>query len=117
MSASLSRILIATESQLKTKQNEVALFAGINNNTFVRVNITLHEILHVKCLIGTGAGPVLADRSFLHPTWTLRAESLSFLKLRSADKHSPISEGEILQQLQIGDLRIGVWYGFAETMQ
>lgn len=65
----------------------------------------------VACLIDTGAGPILINKSFVHPTWAPCFKHQDFIKLRSANKQPIRSEELILLYLRIGNQCILVWFG------
>lgn len=67
-----------------------------------------------QCLIETGAGRNLINKSFINPTWAPCVKRRDSLNLRSANK-KPISLEEVIQvNLQIDNLRKIVWIGVVD---
>lgn len=97
--------------RLQSPRTEVALFTRKNYKKNVSVGLHVQSINTVKFNIYTGASPILIDESFVHPPWALRVKHRDFPNLRSANQQPIKSEGVILLHLQIGDLRIRVWFG------
>lgn len=96
--------------QLHLHRTEQALFTSTNYKAYVSVGLHAQSVNKVKCLIDMGAVPNVIKKSFVNQNWVPRVKRRGFLKLRSANKQSIRSERDILLLLQIGDLRIYLWF-------
>lgn len=69
-----------------------------------------------KSFTDTSAGRNLINKFFVHPTWAPHVKCQDFVKLRRAIKQPIRSEVVVLFELQIGNLRIHVWFGVIEDL-
>lgn len=92
------------------ERDELALFASTNYKTYVGVGLRLHGMTQVECSTDTRAGLNQVSKSFLHSTQTMRFKCRNFLEHGRASKESISLERAILIWLQIGGLRIHVWF-------
>lgn len=111
-----ARISVDEICSFVPEQNEVALFASTNYKTYLCVGIKLHKMTQVKCLIDSGADPNLVSKLLLHSTWTSCIKRKNFSKLRNANIQPISKERVILLHLQVGKLRIRVWFRVADNL-
>lgn len=78
---------------------------------YVNIGLLAENGNRVERLIGTESGTKLINKFFVHPTLASHVKQRDFWMLRSANKQLSRSEGIVLLHLQIGDLRILVWFG------
>lgn len=65
----------------------------------------------IKFIMDTGTGPNLIEKFFSHPTWAPCVMCREFKKFRVAIKEPTRSEIVSLLTMQIGNLRLRVWFG------
>lgn len=106
----------AEEFQLSIGNEEIVLFATANYKTYTTIGTSPLAMTPVTCIVDTGTGFILIEKSFLHPTWMSRIKRRRFLKMRSANLQSIRTEEVIILHISIGVLCIQVWFGVAADL-
>lgn len=67
-------------------------------------------------ILDTGAGPNLVDSQLLPLSWSSKVKPVADPGLTAAGKQTITVEGVILLHVQLGDLRVRVWFGVVKNL-